>query len=278
MTISEKKIFRFYRHLNFIAVGVCLFLVFFVSPLKGIVLPHLRGFVTANLDALLNIFWVVFITGSSAMILIVLWLEKTDRETKPRAKQYISRLVAKDYYKTNRRVDYYRAVKTALSKFSAQTPGEEDRVSTVKNTVITPRDKLSQEIAQFQYIDDENEDKSDGTHKYFYPDGMLKKEVTYLNGKMEGIFRTYYQDGTLHLEKVFKDGLLDGVFTAYDEFGIPYFDITFKEGVKHGVENGYFKTGVVEYQEVYEDGKRVSRKSFDEGGELKFKHVSKSQV
>jgi len=81
---------------------------------------------------------------------------------------------------------------------------------------------------------------------------------------------------TPYQERHYQDGLLNGIFKAYDEFGIPYFEIVYKNGVKHGVENGYYKSGAIEYEEIYENGKRISRKTFDEGGELKFKHTAGS--
>jgi len=279
MTINEKKTFRLYRTLNILALGICLYVVVFVSPLKEFILPHLRKFVEANIDIITNILVVAFMVGSLALAFIVWWVVYADKATKSRMEAYVSQLVAKDYYKGSKRIDVYRAVKTAISKYSGQIPGEEDHGS--PNVVTSPsekvRGKLQSTIAK-DVKEEEPEDTSDGSHKFFYPNGTVKKEVTYKNGKMDGVYRTYYEDGTLHLEKYFKDGLLHGVFKAYDEFGTPYFEITYQDGIKHGIENGYYKNGVMEYQEVYQNGTRVSRKTFDESGELKFKHSSEKET
>lgn len=279
MTVNEKKTFRLYKVLNIIALGFCIYLAVFVSPLKDFFLPHLRKFVTVNIDAFVNVLWVTFIAGSVALVLMTRWIASADRINKSRAKSYLSKLVAKDYYKGAKRIDFYKAVKTSLSKYSRQVPGEEDPGTAGADVVTSDAFKIRGKLKDVQADDvraEPAEDTSDGTHKYYFPNGTLKREITYQNGKVEGIYRTFYEDGSLHQERHFKNGLLHGVFKAYDEFGIPYFEMTYKDGVKHGIESGFYKSGVVEYQDVYEEGVRVSRATFDEGGELKFKHSSET--
>ena len=129
MALHEKKVFHLYRILNLLAIGTCIYLAVFVSPLKEVLLPPLKRFVVANIDALINIIWLTFVIGSTALIVIFWWIYDSDKKYKSRAKAYISKLVVKNYYKGAKRVDYYKAVKTALSKYSRQIPGEEDQVA-----------------------------------------------------------------------------------------------------------------------------------------------------
>lgn len=279
MSVNEKKTFRLYRYLNLLALALCVYLAVFVSPLKEVLLPPLKRFVVTNIDALINVIWLVFIIGSTSLAAVFWWIYDSEKSDKSRAKEYISQLVAKDYYKGVKKVDYYKAVKTALSKYSRDSLGGEEATAKGSDVKTSDADKIRAKLkkARFKARPEEPaENTSDGTHRYHYANGTLKKEVTYKNGELDGMFRTYYEDGSLHQERGYKDGLLNGVFRAFDEFGIPYFEIAYKDGVKHGVENGYYKTGVVEYEEIYENGKRVSRRTFDEGGDLKFKHTSET--
>lgn len=276
MPLDEKKTFQLYRHLNVAAVLVCIYLAIFVSPLKVFFLPHLHRFITVNIDAIINILVITFMAGSLCLMFMVWWINFADKNMKRRVSAYMSQMVAKDYYRGNKRIDFYRAVKTSLSKYSRDDPAEVGHDVDKKNVAIGRADKTHRKFQEFKarrIREEEKEDKSDGTRKLLYPNGVVKKEVTYKDGKIEGIYKTFYEDGTLHQEMHYKNGLLNGVYKACDEFGIPYFEITYRDGIKHGVEKGYYKSGVVEYEEEYIEGNRVSRKSYDEGGELRFKHV-----
>ena len=56
------------------------------------------------------------------------------------------------------------------------------------------------------------------TEKY-YPDGILKFEGNYKNGKANGYGRSYYQTGRIQYEGMWTDGKYDGKGTLYDENG-----------------------------------------------------------
>ena len=56
------------------------------------------------------------------------------------------------------------------------------------------------------------------TEKY-YPDGILKFEGNYKDGKANGYGRSYYQTGRLQYEGMWRDGKYDGKGTFYDENG-----------------------------------------------------------
>lgn len=56
------------------------------------------------------------------------------------------------------------------------------------------------------------------TEKY-YPDGILKFEGNYKNGKANGYGRSFYQTGRLQYEGMWTDGKYNGKGTLYDEDG-----------------------------------------------------------
>jgi antitoxin component YwqK of YwqJK toxin-antitoxin module len=39
--------------------------------------------------------------------------------------------------------------------------------------------------------------------KWYYPDGKVKWEAPYINGKIHGIEKSYYSDGTLKEERLY---------------------------------------------------------------------------
>jgi len=51
-----------------------------------------------------------------------------------------------------------------------------------------------------------------------YPNGKLKSEMRYKNGKLEGMTKGYYDNGKLKAEAIFKDDKLVSA-VCYDENG-----------------------------------------------------------
>ena len=52
--------------------------------------------------------------------------------------------------------------------------------------------------------------------KTYYPNGALKAEVPYKNGKRNGITKQYYEDGKLMLEMSLIEDKVSGVMRQYD--------------------------------------------------------------
>ncbi len=51
--------------------------------------------------------------------------------------------------------------------------------------------------------------------KQYYPNGQLKSEENYEDGKLEGIGKAYYESGQLRVEANYKDGKLEGADKEY---------------------------------------------------------------
>ncbi len=52
--------------------------------------------------------------------------------------------------------------------------------------------------------------------KQYYPNGKVKAELRYRNGKLDGISKGFYESGKLKIKAYFKDGQL-ATATCYDE-------------------------------------------------------------
>ena len=52
-----------------------------------------------------------------------------------------------------------------------------------------------------------------------YPDGKIKGELNYVNGKLNGISTMYFQSGRIKSRETYKDGILDGPSRYYYENG-----------------------------------------------------------
>ena len=117
----------------------------------------------------------------------------------------------------------------------------------------------------------------------FYPDGTLRAEGRYRNGKRVGEWRFYFPDGTLeqvghfnnegkydgewiwyhpngqrHIEKTYIDGLADGRYTEFSDDGetiIAQGD--YIEGERHG--NWFIITGIERSEGRYNNGERHGR-------------------
>jgi antitoxin component YwqK of YwqJK toxin-antitoxin module len=59
---------------------------------------------------------------------------------------------------------------------------------------------------------------SEEVKKEYYPNGKLKTEMRYKNGKLDGMTKGYYDSGKLKAEAVFKDDKMVSA-VCYDENG-----------------------------------------------------------
>ena len=64
------------------------------------------------------------------------------------------------------------------------------------------------------------------------PDGLIERETTYLNGKVEGLYRFYYQNGQLRSEGNKKNGKEDGFWKHWwEDDGKLSEEVIYKDGV-----------------------------------------------
>lgn len=102
-----------------------------------------------------------------------------------------------------------------------------------------------------------------GNWKYFWPNGNLKMEVTYLNDKINGFLKRYDENGNfLSVEKYTQGELVaDAKETkqldkkvAYHSNGQPSIIATYYKGVPEGVRREFDENGNVIKSYSYEDG------------------------
>lgn len=68
-----------------------------------------------------------------------------------------------------------------------------------------------------------------------YPDGQIKTNWTYINGKREGLGEGYYENGQLKEKGTYKDNRPEGLSEVYYENGQVKTKINFKDGKRVGV-------------------------------------------
>ena len=283
MVLKKQKVNYLFQKLVIAAVIICFFVLLLKGYLYGLIKPFLKPLSREYFEVAAYFFGYFFIGCSTILFIIDLLIERDHKNVKSDAVGYKSELVAKDYYKATKKIDYYKAVQTMLSKHTnGPQQIEEKSKDQPKDTQLNvdeaigkaqsytdrppaPKDLANQDVDDHVLQDalDGLDDTSDGAHQKFFKNGNIEKEYTYKNGKLEGLFKTFYEDGQFHQEKYYKNGKLDGVFRAYDTNGILYFEISYKDDKKHGVENSYDQNGVLQHQDVYEEGKRISRKVFN---------------
>ena len=105
--------------------------------------------------------------------------------------------------------------------------------------------------------------KEDGNHdgpwKDFYPDGSLKAEGNYDNGKQTGEWKYYHANGKIEqVGKFNKQGKFEGTWKWYFDNGQLLKEESYRNGLRDGMSTEYDETGTVvtegEYVNGEEDG------------------------
>lgn len=92
-----------------------------------------------------------------------------------------------------------------------------------------------------------------GTHREYYNNGALFREMNYKGGKLEGIFKEYYESGKLLKEQGYEDGVLKYTKTYYENENL-FTDGYVKDGNLDGISKRYYETGEVEYEWTFKNG------------------------
>lgn len=140
-----------------------------------------------------------------------------------------------------------------------------------------------------------------GMVKTYYPDGELKRTITYVKGLREGMMTDYYKNGVIKAEVMYHNNLVDGSAKAYYENGVLAGDCNYtcekldgscalynedgsldaEETYHNGIENrevlrymnrvavlkSEFKNGVLIAREVYDENGAVQSKIFADNAE-----------
>jgi antitoxin component YwqK of YwqJK toxin-antitoxin module len=114
-----------------------------------------------------------------------------------------------------------------------------------------------------------------GLWKEFYPNGMVKTEVTYTDGKMSGYLKEYSLKGSLTNTTKYIDGVLQtdapelaklDVKTAYYDNGAVRYTATYKDGVAEGIQREFSPEGKVINAKVYVGGTLTGEGILDTAG------------
>ena len=101
----------------------------------------------------------------------------------------------------------------------------------------------------------DNNDLKQGIWREFWPNGDLKLETSYKDGKKDGLEITWYDHpDCVEQEAFFKEGKQDGTVTHYSKRCRKDFLETYKNGVKHGPEVEYYNNGYLKAEGVYKNG------------------------
>ena len=209
----------------------------------------------------------VFIIGGVLLVSAFQWADHENTRFRTKQEAYRSMLVCKDYYRSIRRVRVDQAVvqvpESGLQKLDIDHNLKDSSLVTLGGSLI------AKEARQTAVLFDEN-GRLSGIFKTYFTNGNILAEISYRNGMLNGRCVMYYPNGFLHNEKHFMNGKLDGVFRAWDESGSLFFEISYKDDIQHGPDRTYRKNGVVEYEDIYDWGKIVQRKTFDDMGRFKY--------
>lgn len=111
-------------------------------------------------------------------------------------------------------------------------------------------------IFYFFFIPSQNSFILDSLHREYYPDGRLKMEVFFKNGKKHGIETWWYDHakGCLMMEKYYNQGLLDGPVIHYGKNCKKTLIENYRHGMKEGWELEFYDNGNIKAEGYYKKG------------------------
>jgi antitoxin component YwqK of YwqJK toxin-antitoxin module len=103
----------------------------------------------------------------------------------------------------------------------------------------------------------------------YWPNGNLRWERTYTDGKLDGVCKEYDENGTLREEIPFKNGKKDGIYRSYYSDGKLRNEASYKNGLKDGEETTHLRWENKKTVSTYQNGKAINTKRYDEKGRLR---------
>lgn len=134
-----------------------------------------------------------------------------------------------------------------------------------KNGCAQQFDSLGNVFFEMYYVDD----VAIGEKQWLYPDGSIKKQVLFVNGKEEGLSLEFNEDGAVITEELYDNGFLKdrteynrldengkktGLWREYYSDGTIKTEQNFRNGEKHGIAKTYNQKGkLVDIQDMTSD-------------------------
>ena len=103
----------------------------------------------------------------------------------------------------------------------------------------------------------------------YWPDGQVKWERNYQDGKLDGISKHYGEDGTLLAEENYENGKKNGISKLYYKDGTLRMETNYQDGIKDGLETTYLRWDSKKTVALFEQGKATTTKRYDEKGRLR---------
>ncbi len=111
--------------------------------------------------------------------------------------------------------------------------------------------------------------RKNGVWKTYYPNGILKSEITYLNNRPNGYARIYYKNGKISEEGIWKGTKWVGQYNYYYENGNKAYEWSFNEnGKRSGKQKYYYESGKLRIEGDWQDGKEngIIKEYYEKGG------------
>lgn len=96
-----------------------------------------------------------------------------------------------------------------------------------------------------------------GVEKAFYPNGILKYEISYRYGKKDGVSKLFFSDGKLNSEISFRDNQKDGMEKIFYNDGKLKSEINYRNNKKNGFEKLFYSNGRIRSEIEYRDGQQI---------------------
>jgi antitoxin component YwqK of YwqJK toxin-antitoxin module/Tfp pilus assembly protein PilF len=119
------------------------------------------------------------------------------------------------------------------------------------------------QLTGMTYFDNAGEEISKSGHpsctfdtRGYYPDGKLRFEGSYREGKAHGTWKYYFHEGNPEKQYTQVNGLTHGEFVEYFRSGGVKYRQHFKEGTVHGYAAEYYVDGTVKEEGWYQNGQR----------------------
>ncbi len=88
-----------------------------------------------------------------------------------------------------------------------------------------------------------NDKIKDGSYSQLYPNGKVRKEITYKNDKQDGPCKAYYDNDSLKESYTYKENKVDGTYLSFFRNGQPDEKYHYIDGKKNGDCEDYYETG-----------------------------------
>ncbi len=98
--------------------------------------------------------------------------------------------------------------------------------------------------------------KRDGTEHGWFENGAVRETRTYRTGREEGIHRGWYANGTRRFVYHYLDGRGDGLMEEWYESGLPYTRFEYVHGQEEGAQRMWTENGVLRANYVVVGGRR----------------------